>query len=83
MNHYIFTFVFQIPSAVSGCSFLYRQQTESIRTKPTSSLPASGHAVIFFQKLHLVTDRAFLQDFSELLEKVEAEKKSNKDKMLL
>jgi hypothetical protein len=40
-----------------------------VRTKPTSSLPASGHAVIFFQKLHLVTDRAFLQDFSELLEK--------------
>ena len=51
--------------------------------KPTSSLPASGHAVIFFQKLHLVTDRPFLQDFSELLQKVETEEKSNKDKMVL
>ena len=80
----LYTFIFfQIPSAIAGRSFLYKQLNESIRLKPTSSLPANGHAVIFFQKLHLVTDRAFLQDFSELLEKVEAEKKSNKDKMLL
>jgi len=66
---YTFTRLFKSLPLFQIVVSLQRQQNESIRTKPTSPLAASGHAVIFFQKLHLVTDRAFLQDFSELLEK--------------